>query len=687
MTKADLRKYYVERDVSWMYFNHRILQEAQKDNVPILERMSFLGIYSNNLDEFYRVRVASLNRIIEYADNGSRDERNKAIRTLKTINALNVSYAKEYGCATKKIRTALRKENIYIVNENEVTEDQAIFLRHYYQTRLSGYVSPIWFREIKSFSSAADDAIHLIVRLQKENEDNKTLVKNYALIEVPVNEMGRFLMLPNDGKKMCIMYLDDIIRFCLPYIFQGMDFNHYEAYSFKFTKDAEMEIDTDLRNGLVQKITKGVRSRKRGTPIRVLFDGEMPRDMQKRVMAKLNLDNLDTVLPGSRYHNHKDLMKFPDCGREELKYPKWPPIHKKEFNDVGILDSIRVKDRFIHVPYHSFDSYIQLLREAAISKNVKSIKTTLYRLAKDSQVIRALICAAENGKKVTVVIELLARFDEASNIGWSKKMQDAGINVIFGVEGLKVHSKITHIATRTGDIAVISTGNFHEGNASCYTDFMMMTARKHIVNEVNQVFDFILRPYKPVLFKELLVSPNDMRQKFLHLIDVEIKNKRAGKPAYIMGKINHIVDERIVQKLYQASSEGVKIDMLVRGNCSLVTGVPGLSDNIHLTGIIDKYLEHARIFIFCNGGDEKYYIGSADWMTRNLDRRIEVVAPVYEPELKADLKQIVEFGLCDNMQGRIVDGTGRNTPVGKEIKAPFRSQEELYKYYQNKEND
>ncbi len=685
MTKADLGKYYVERDVSWMYFNHRILQEAEKDNVPILERMSFLGIYSNNLDEFFRVRVASLNRIIEYADSGSKAERNKAIRTLKTINSLNVAYAKEYGCTIKKIRAALKNEKIFIVNEKEVTEKQSAFVRDYYQSQLSGYISPIWFSGIKSFSSSADDVIHLIVRLQKFNEVKRTSVRSYALIELPVGEMGRFVMLPKDGDKVCIMYLDDIIRLCLPYIFQGMEYSSYEAYSFKFTKDAEMEIDTDLRNGLVQKISKGVKSRKRGTPIRVLFDGDMPRDMQKRLMAKLNLDNLDTVLSGIRYQNHKDLMKFPDCGKKNLKYPEWAPVYKKEFNDVGILDSIRKKDRFIHVPYHSFDSYIQLLREAAISKSVKSIKTTLYRLAKDSQVIRALICAAENGKKVTVVIELLARFDEASNIGWSKKMQDAGINVIFGVEGLKVHSKITHIATRTGDVAVISTGNFHEGNASCYTDFMMMTARKPIVSEVSQVFDFILRPYRPVRFSELLVSPNDMRRKFLHLIDEEIRNKRVGKPAYIMCKINHIVDERIVQKLYQASAEGVKIDMLVRGNCSIITGIPGVSDNIHLTGIIDRYLEHSRIFIFCNGGDEKYYIGSADWMTRNFDRRIEVVAPVYEPELKADLKQIVEFGLCDNKQGRIVDGTGGNLPIVSDISTPFRSQEELYKYYQNKE--
>ena len=336
------------------------------------------------------------------------------------------------------------------------------------------------------------------------------------------------------------------------------------------------------------------------------------------------------------------------------------------------------------MPYHSFDSYIRILQEAAINKEVKSIKTTLYRLAQDSKVVKALIDAARNGKKVTVVIELLARFDEASNIDWSKKMQDAGIRVIFGVEGLKVHSKITYISMKTGaDIACISTGNFHEGNARMYTDYMLMTAAKNVTRDVSLVFDFIERPYSPVRFKELLVSPNEMKQKFIRLINEEIKNKQAGKPAYILIKINHITDPVMVKKLYEASSHGVRIDLLVRGNCSLITGVPGVSDTIRINGIIDRYLEHSRIFIFANGGDEKMFIGSADWMPRNLDNRVEVIAPVYEPEIKADLKRVVEYGLKDTLQGRVVDGTGENRPWISEDKTAFRSQEELYKYYLN----
>mgnify|MGYP002327756929 FL=1 len=348
----------------------------------------------------------------------------------------------------------------------------------------------------------------------------------------------------------------------------------------------------------------------------------------------------------------------------------------------SLLEKIQERDRFIHVPYHNFDSFIRVLQEAAISKQVTSIKITLYRLAKESKVVKALIGAARNGKKVTVVIELLARFDEASNINWSKKMQDAGIKVIFGVEGLKVHSKITHIAMKSGpDIACISTGNFHEGNARMYTDCMLMTASRRLVKEVDAVFGFIERPYSPIKFKELLVSPNEMKNKFVALINNEIKNKKAGKPAYIKIKVNHITDPVMVEKLYEASQAGVDIDLVVRGNCSLMTGIPGVSNNIRINGIIDRYLEHSRIFIFAAGGEEKVFIGSADWMPRNLDNRVEVVTPVYDPAIKGEMKRIVEYGLNDTLQGRIVDGKGENNFRDTGEEKPFRSQEALYDYY------
>ena len=427
-----------------------------------------------------------------------------------------------------------------------------------------------------------------------------------------------------------------------------------------------------------------MKSRKRGDPLRIIYDASMPDDLRKRVLNKLELDRYDTVVSGGKYHNHKDLMKFPDFGRSDLKYPKWQPIRKPELAEQeSILEAIRQKDRFIHVPYHDFSSFLRVLQEAAVSKNVKSVKITLYRLAKESKVVKALIGAARNGKKVTVGIELLARFDEASNIHWSKKMRDAGINVIFGVEGLKVHSKVAHIGMKTGtDIACISTGNFHEGNARAYTDCILMTASPRIVKDVENVFNFIERPYRSTKFKELMVSPNSMKDNLLALINAEIRNKQRGKPAYIKAKVNHITAPILVEKLYEASSYGVKIDLVVRGNCSLITGIPGVSDNIRINGIIDRYLEHSRIFVFAAGGDEKVFMGSADWMPRNLDNRIEVATPVYDPEIKQELIRIVDAGLKDNCQGRIVDGRGLNEPWTNEgDNAPFRSQEYLYNYY------
>lgn len=679
ISKKTLSEAYVDRDLSWMYFNRRILQEAVKPQVPLLERLSFLGIYSNNLDEFFRVRMATLGRIAECGDKSLRSEREHARQLIKHINKLNNKYAREYEHAIHEVTRRLREENIFLLKEDELDEEQQQFVRRFYRRKLSGFISPVWLSAVRQLTDETDENIYLAVKLQARSRKSS----DYALIALPVAECGRFVRLPDKEGRNYLMYLDDVIRYCLPMIFSGLDYVSFKAYAFKFTKDAEMEIDNDLRNGMLQKISKGVKSRRKGDALRVIHDASMPKDLLKRVLDKLNLDKLDTVLGGGRYHNHKDLMSFPDCGRSDLKYPVWEPVAKPELDsDESLLKLIRKGDRFIHVPYHSFDYYIRVLQEAAVSKEVKSIKTTLYRLAKDSKVVKALICAARNGKKVTVVIELLARFDEASNIGWSKKMQDAGIHVIFGVEGLKVHSKITHIGMKKGnDIACISTGNFHEGNARMYTDYMLMTAARNVVHDVDSVFTFIEKPYSPVHFKELLVSPNEMKRKFVKLINDEIKNRQAGKPAYILVKINHITDMTMVRKLYEASANGVPVSLLVRGNCSLTTGIPGVSDTICINGIIDRYLEHSRIFIFAAGGEDKTFIGSADWMPRNLDNRVEVVAPVYDPQIKADLRKVIEFGLRDNCQGSIVDGSGENRPWIAEDDAPFRSQEELYKSY------
>lgn len=680
-------KDYVPRDVSWMYFNHRILQEARKTTVPPLERLSFLGIYSNNLDEFFRVRVALLSRIAECDDKDSRQERDEAIRSLKVINKLNAKYAKEYSQAVDQVMEELAQKNIIVVNEKQLSDEQQRFISDYYYHHLDGFITPVWFTAVKDLNKEPDDSIFLAVKMRRLSDKTHP---EYALLQLPARELGRFVRLPDHEGKAYIMYLDDVVRHCLPLIFAGLNYNVFEAYSFKFTKDAEMEIDNDLRTGLLQKISKGIKSRKKGQALRIIYDAEMPRDVLKRVVGKLHVDRLDTILAAGRYQNHKHLMAFPSCSRTDLKYPAYPPVLKPELmGENSLLAAVRKRDRFIHVPYHDFASYIRLLQEASVNKEVKSIQTTLYRLARSSKVVKTLINAARNGKQVTVVIELLARFDEESNIYWSKLMQDFGIHVIFGVEGLKVHSKITHIGMRKGcDICVISTGNFHEGNARTYTDYILMTANRNIVRDVEQVFAFIKQPYLPAKYKELLVSPNEMRTRFVKLINEEIRNHNIGKPAYIRIKINHITDPFMVRKLYEASANGVPIDLIVRGNCSLVTGIPGQSDTIRIVGIIDRFLEHARIFQFCAGGEDKFFIGSADWMPRNLNSRIEVITPVYDPDIKADLAKIIDFGLHDTSQGRLVDGTGRNLPWTLEATANsdtptplFRSQEEIYKSY------
>ena len=674
MTKQEvMKKAYVERDVSWMYFNHRILQEAEKEFVPLLERLSFLGIYSNNLDEFFRVRVASLNRMLERKLDKDTEQQIK--KSLKTINKLNESYSKEYTEAVDRVFEELETHKIRLVTEACLNDEQKDFLSQFFYDKLNGSVNPIWLSEIEDLTVLEDNRIYLIVE-KCEKKDNK---KKYAIVKVPDRIYGRWVKIPSSDGFDNIMYLDDVIRYCLPLVFLGFKESTYRAYSFKFTKDAEMEMDNDADFGTMEKIALGVNSRKKGDAVRVIYDHEMPREMQRKLRDRLNTKELDASLAGGRYQNHKDLMSFPDCGRKDLKYDKWSPIMKPEFiSNESILDQIRQKDRFIHVPYHNFNGYIRVLREAAIKPEVKSIKTTLYRLAKDSKVVKALITAARNGKKVTAVVELLARFDEESNIKWSKRMQEEGVNVIFGVEGLKIHSKLLYIESKKGNIACIGTGNFHEGNAKIYTDYLMMTARPKIVNEVAKVFDFIDRPFSPFRFSELLVSPNSMKSRILRMLDTEIRNASEGKEAWVKIKINHITDTDMVTKLYQASKAGVKIDIVIRGNCSLVPGIKGLSENIRCVGIIDRYLEHSRILIFANGGKPRYFLGSADWMPRNLLNRIEVLTPVYDEELQADLMRTISYGMRDTTNGRIVDGKGTNNFVEGE---PFRSQQELYKEY------
>ena len=692
----------IERDVSWMYFNHRILQEAQRPEVPLLEKLNFIGIYSNNLDEFFRVRVATLNRIAENDHKFLRDEVAAAKKTLKRISKLYAEYDEEFTRTVDSVFAELSAAGIRLLEEDELDERQLAWAENFFEENLAGATSPIWMNKVDDLNLIADSAHYLAVSLARSEGDRT--VSSYAVLPIPTGRVGRYHRLPDDADgNACVVALDDILRLMMGKFFVGLDFEKFEAYSFKFTRDAEMEIDNDFNESKMQKVQKGLASRRTGEPLRVMYDSEMPRELLRRVIRKLKLSPYDTIVPGRRYHNHKDLMSFPDCGRNDLKYPSRRPLDmlgswRASMGETGrvpgIFEIISASDRFIHVPYHSFDAYLQLLREAAVSPKVKAVKISLYRLAKNSKVVEALIAAAHNGKRVTVVIELLARFDEESNIHWSAKMRDAGIEVIYGVEGLKVHGKLTHIKTTSGSYAVIGTGNFHEGNARSYTDVLLFTARPELVREVEKVFDFIASPFIPIKFRELLVAPNHMRGMLSRLIRTEIANARKGLPAYIRMKINHITDEDMIDLLYKASEAGVQVDIALRGNCSIITGQRGFSENIRICGIIDRYLEHSRILIFANGGQERIFLGSADWMPRNLDHRVEVLAPVYDPQIREELRRIVDSALADTVQARVVDGSGDNRirtladlPEYLDASLPghavrsFRSQDELYRHY------
>ncbi len=683
MSKKDKNILMVHRDVSWMYFNRRILDEAANAANPLLERLSFLGIYSNNLDEFFQVRVATLRRMIELEEN-MHNAFSDSKKALKKVLKLNEIYTKDFENIFLGLNEELQKENIFILNSSQLSDEQKKFVNHFYSEELMNSLFPILISRMKIEPDLNDKSIYLAVKISNSVKENKRKNKEYALIEIPTGEFSRFLVLPDDGEKHCIMFLDDVIRFCLPRIFSQLNHDIYEAYTIKFTRDAEMDFDNSEYQSVLDKVSRGIKSRKTGLPVRFVYDREIPSDLLRFTEKLLRIDKNDVHVIGGRYHNLKDLMSFPKIKSAHLKFESHPPIPINSFDEsISIISLIRKKDQYLHYPYHSFDNFIRLLRESAINPEVKEIKISIYRLAKNSKVIKALICAAMNGKKVTAIVELLARFDEKSNISWANKMRDAGIKVIFGVEGLKIHSKLALIKARNGNIACIGTGNFHEGTATIYTDFTLMTAHKPIVDDVENVFDFIEQPYLNPSYKQLLVSPQFMRKKIMTFIKTEIENAKQGKPAYIYCKINHVVDEKIIEKLYEASNAGVEIKLLVRGNCSLVTGIPEMSENIQVLGIIDRYLEHSRVLIFANGGDERYFIGSADLMARNLDYRVEVYTPVYDSDFRKQLKTVIEYGLKDNVKARIVDGTGDNVLNVTSEKKPFRSQEELYKFYKN----
>lgn len=681
------KRMIVNREISWLSFNDRVLQEANDPTVPLVERLKFLGIFSNNLDEFFRVRVATLRRLLEYEKGAKKLIGEKPRKILEKIQRIVIGFQHKFDAIFADIRKALEMENIYIIDESNLCEAHAQFIHALFKEKIATVLAPIMLSGLDKFPELTDQSIYLAVKLTKKLVPG---VKEYALIEIPTHEISRFIQLPDINGKRYIILLDDVIRYCLNDVFAIFPYDTFEAYTIKITRDAELDVDNDITESLLEKISKGVRNRKKGQPVRFVYDATIAPDLLKYIIDQMELDEEDNLLPGGRYHNFKDFIRFPNIGDKKLVNEPLPPVPIRELEESPSILAIIAKNDFgLHYPYHSFTYYIKMLREAAIDPRVKSIKITLYRVATESKVVHALMNAAHNGKAVTAIVELRARFDEKSNIFWSRQMEEAGINVILGPTGIKVHSKMTLITRQEGNslvnYATISTGNFHEGNANLYTDYNLFTADKRITNEVDKVFTFLEFNYKTFTYKHLLVAPVNMRRKLYNLIDNEISNAKKKLPANIICKINNLVDEEIIGKLYQASNAGVKIQLVVRGTCALIPGIPGQSENIEIYSIVDRFLEHSRIFVFHNNGDELFFISSADWMTRNLDYRVEVAAPVYDESLKKELKNIVNFALRDNVKARVVNQKQNNAFRKGNGSKPFRSQIELHKYYAEKE--
>ena len=671
----------INREISWLSFNHRVLQESMDKSVPIIERIRFLGIFSNNLDEFFRVRVATIKRMIDVQHGKQRVEGIKPQRLMNKIQKKVIKLQNLFDTAFDSLLVELENQNIFLINEQELDSEQHHFVHHFFQERVRPVISPIMLHNIDGFPYLKDHSIYLAIRLSNSNKPD--------LVEIPTDLLPRFVDLPANGKKKHIILLEDIIRSSLKDIFSIFNFDTFEAWTIKLTRDAELDVDNDVSQSFLEMISRSVSGRKTGQPVRVLYDGGMAPDLLKFIKERLGLDEDNNLFPGTRYHNFKDFMAFPNVGDEKLVFEKMPPLsHPDIKDDTSIISVMKEKDFMLHVPYQDFNIFISLLQEAAIDPKVSEISLTIYRVARNSKVINSLINACRNGKKVNVVIELQARFDEEANIYWSRRLEEEGANIFFGIPRLKVHAKLLSISRKENNRVVnyscVSTGNFHEGNAAVYSDLILFTADKRITNEVKKVFDFFEHTYRNQSYKHLIASPLYMRRRFYRYIDNEIKNARLGKNASITLKINNLVDREIIHKLYEANNAGVNVKLNIRGVCSLMTGIPGKSEDIQAISIVDRFLEHSRIMVFHNDGNPVYIISSADWMGRNLDRRIEVACPVYDKKLQQEIQDMLDIQHSDNVKARIIDEDQENFYVANKEDTALRSQVALYNYYKNK---
>ncbi|UQD56885.1 polyphosphate kinase 1 [Flavobacterium sp. K5-23] len=680
-----LDRKYIDREKSWLAFNARVLQEAADDSVPLLDRLRFLGIFSNNLDEFFRVRFAAIRRLSLLGISGEKVlGRISAEQLVKDITEIVIEHQTESLLILKEIETKLESENIFIINETEISDVQEVFLKDFFIQKLSPELVTIILNDLAEFPLLKDNSGYLAIKLvMKQNSEVR-----YAIIEIP-KTMNRFVVLPSSSEKQYVILIDDVIRHNLENIFSIFDYDSISMHMIKITRDAQLEIDSDLSKSMLEKISLGVKERRIGEPVRFIYDQLIEKDTLEFFLDKMKIVSTDSIIPGGRYHNRRDYMNFPNLGRYDLLYKTNVPLPIPGLSlDGSILQQISKKDYLLNAPYQSFSYLTRFLREAALDPKVTSIKITLYRLAKNSQIISSLINAAKNGKKVIVQIELQARFDEASNISYAEQMQTEGIELIFGIKGLKVHSKICVIErlenNKTKRYGFISTGNFNEQTAKVYTDVTLFTCHQQILKDINKIFEFFDINYRIHRYKHLIVSPHYTRVRFYKLIDREILHALAGRKTYIKLKMNSLSDLGMIDKLYEASKVGVKIQLQVRGICSLIPGVKGLSENIEAISIVDNYLEHSRIYIFGNVGQPEVYISSADFMTRNLDGRVEVSCPIYDESIKKELIDNFDIGWKGNIKARYHSSELDNKYRERNGDPVFRAQLEMYKYYQKK---
>jgi polyphosphate kinase len=666
-----------------------VLQEAADETVPLRERIKFLGIFSNNLDEFFRVRVATLKRMIEIGEKGNMHLEASAALILEEIQDMVIEQQKEFDRIWNEILRELKKEKIFLVNETQLNKAQQLFITEYFNEEIRSNIVPLMIESIQAFPILSDKSIYLACRMSRKD---RSIPHRFALVSIPSRIMSRFVLLPTKDGSQQIILLEDIIRFCLPYIFSYFGYDTFSAHIIKVTRDAEIDLDTDMATSITQKLEKGLRNRKKGKPVRFIFDKEIDASLLTYLVKRLGLSGQDNLLPGGRIHNFKDFINFPESVFKQKNTRKNPFLHPALRDVNRVTDIILNKDVLLTFPYHSFSSLIDLLREAAIDPDVKNIKITCYRLAPRSKIINALTNAVRNGKDVTVVIELRARFDEEANLEWKEELEEAGVNVLIGVPNLKVHAKICLIKKiingRTVHYGFVGTCNLNERTAKIYGDHCLLTSNRFIMADINRVFNYLEQPKTRLHLlkacKTLMVSPINMRRQLVQLIDREIKAASAKKAAAITLKMNSLSDELLIDKLYEAAKAGVEIKMVIRGIMCMLTENKKFKIPIHAISIVDEYLEHARVLIFHNGGKEKVFITSADWMVRNLDHRIEVGCPIFEKGIQAELKDILQIQLSDNVKGRKLGNALSNQYINPRNTKKVRSQVDTYNYLYRK---